>query len=107
MVKAKPPVATVDARMREQDGRHFLEVDVSGQTISIPISDESPNAIKSAFNSLILRIKEGLFQIKLDKVGEDLFSQVANEYLTQLNKEIVEVHKEMDQYGLLAANAKP
>ena len=46
--------------------------------------------------------KEGEFQIELDEIGEDLFSQVANEYITQLNREIKEVHVEMDQYGLVA-----
>ena len=39
---------------------------------------------------------------ELDKVGDDLFSQVANEYITQLNREIQEVHGEMKQYGLVA-----
>lgn len=36
------------------------------------------------------------------EVGEDLFSQVTNEYITQLNREIQEVHGEMKQYGLIS-----
>lgn len=51
---------------------------------------------------MITRIKEGEFQIELDEVGEDLFSQVANEYITQLNREIREVYGEMEQHGLIA-----
>ena len=37
----------------------------------------------------------------LAEVGDDLFSQVAKEYVTQLNREIQEVHGEMKQYGLI------
>ena len=66
------------------------------------MSDDSPNEVKSAFNLLIARIKDGEFQIELLEVGEDLFSQVANEYITQLNREILEVHGEMQQYRLIA-----
>ena len=54
-----------------------------------------------AFNKIITRIKVGEFQIKLDEVRDDLFSLVANEYLTQLNREIQEIHGEMKQYGLV------
>jgi intergrase/recombinase len=57
--------------------------------------------VKSAFNKLIERIKEGEFEIELEEVGEDLFSQVANEYIMQLNREIGEVRDEMIQYGLI------
>ena len=38
----------------------------------------------------------------MTEVGEDLFSQVANEYITQLNREIQEVHGEMEEHGLVA-----
>ena len=38
----------------------------------------------------------------MENVGEDLFSQVATEYITQLNREIQEVHGEMKHYDLVA-----
>jgi len=66
------------------------------------MSEDKPNEVKSAFNSLIARIKDGEFQIELAEVGEDLFSQVANEYITQLNRDIQEVRGEMEQHGLVA-----
>ena len=55
------------------------------------MSEDKPNEVKSAFNRLIARIKDGEFQIILAEIGDDLFSQVANEYITQLNREIKEV----------------
>jgi hypothetical protein len=66
------------------------------------MSEDKPNEVKSAFNRLNARIKDGEFQIGLTEVGEDLFSQVANEYITQLNREIQKVHGEMEQCSLFS-----
>lgn len=93
---------TIKAVVTQVDDKHFIKIQDENHTISIPISEDKPNEVKSAFNTIIARIKRGMFQIELDKVGEDLFSQVANEYITQLNREIQEVHGEMEQYGLIA-----
>jgi len=93
---------TIKATAKQVDEKHFIEIVDKDNTIRIPMSEDKPNEVKSAFNKLITRIKDGEFQIELDEVGEDLFSQVANEYITQLNREIQEVHGEMKQYGLVA-----
>lgn len=93
---------TIKATVDQVDTKYFINVEDEDQTIRIPISEDKPNEVKSAFNKLITRIKKGEFQIKLPGAGEDLFSQVANEYITQLNREILEVHSEMKQYGLVA-----
>jgi hypothetical protein len=93
---------TIKAAVVQIDEKHFIEMQDEGHTIRIPISEDKPNEVKSAFNRLIARIKDGVFQIKLGEAGEDLFSQVANEYITQLNREILEVHGEMKEHGLVA-----
>ena len=93
---------TIKATVVKVDEKHFIEIQDEDHTIRIPISESKPNEVKSAFNRLIAWIKDGEFQIELEEVGEDLFSQVANEYITQLNREIQEVHGEMEQYGLVA-----
>jgi hypothetical protein len=94
-------MVTISASVVQSDGKHFIHIDEGGAKISIPISEDKPNEVKSAFNKLIIRIKEGNFQIQLADDGDDLFSHVAKEYLTQINKEIQEVRHEMQQYGLL------
>lgn len=90
----------VKATVSKVDEKHFIKVALQGGAVLIPMSDDKADDIKSAFNKLITRIKEGEFQIKLEDVGDDLFSQVANEYIKQLNKEIKEVRAEMKQHGL-------
>ena len=92
---------TIKATIVQVDDKHFIKIEDGDTQISIPISEDKPNEVKSAFNKLIARIKDGEFKIKLTEVGDDLFSQVANEYITQLNREIQEFHGEMKEYGLI------
>ena len=92
---------TVKAKVVELEEKHFIKIETGDEEINIPISEDKPNEVKSAFNMLIARIKEGEFEIKLEDVGQDLFSQVASEYVTQLNREIQEVRGEMKDYGLV------
>ena len=94
-------MVTLDATVECVEEKYFLKINVEQGPVTIPLSDDSPNAVKSAFNKLIQRIKIGEFTIKLDKVGEDLFSMVANEYLAQLNREIQEVRSQMAEYDLV------
>lgn len=89
----------INATVECLEDKYFIKIKVGSEKISIPMSEDKPNEVKSAFNKIITRIKTGEFQIKLEEVGEDLFSLVANEYLTQLNREIQEVRNEMKQYG--------
>ncbi|MDD2915248.1 MAG: hypothetical protein PHP70_08015 [Gallionella sp.] len=92
---------TINATVMSIDDKYFIQIKLEDEEISIPLSDDKPNEVKSAFNKILARIKVGEFQIKLDKVGDDLFTLVANEYLTQLNREIQEVHGEMKHYNLV------
>lgn len=90
---------TLSAAVVEVEGKHFIRIE-GESAIMIPLSEDNPNAVKAAFNMLIARMKDGEFRIELAEIGDDLFSQVANEYLAQLNREIIEVRGEMTHYGL-------
>ena len=91
----------ISATVEGCDNKHFIRIRDERLEIVIPMSEDKPNEVKSAFNKIVVRIKSGEFQIKLEKVGEDLFSQVANEYISQLNREIREIHGQMKEYGLV------
>ena len=105
MVREERSMETIKATVVRVDEKHSIKIEVEGDPVEIPMSEDKPNQVRSAFNKLIARIKDGEFQIELDQVGEDLFSQVAKEYITQLNREIHEVHGEMEQYGLVATDS--
>ena len=93
---------TIKATVSEVDEKHFINIELPDGSVAIPMSDDKADAIKSAFNKLILQIKKGEFQVTLEGGGEDLFSQVAKEYIKQLNKEIKEVRAEMKEHGLVS-----
>lgn len=101
MVNEEKSMETIKATVVQEDEKYFININDKENTIRIPMSEDKPTEVKSAFNKLIARIKDGEFQIELVEVGEDLFSQVANEYITQLNREIQEVYSEMQQYDLI------
>lgn len=92
---------TIRATVESLDGKYFIKIEIGEENISIPMSEDNPNEVKSAFNKIITRIKAGEFKVNLEEVGDDLFSQVANEYIAQLNREIREVHGEIKEYGLV------
>lgn len=92
---------TIKATVQTVDEKYFIKIETEDQEIRIPISEDNPNEVKSAFNKLIARIKNGKFRVELEEIGEDLFSQVAKEYIAQLNQEIHEVYGEMVEYGLV------
>ncbi len=93
-------MVAVKATVTQKDKKHFIKIDLEDGAVQIPMSDDKADDVKSAFNKLIIQIKKGEFQIKMESTGEDLFLQVANEYIKQLNREIKEVHAEMQQLGL-------
>jgi hypothetical protein len=90
----------VKATVAQIDEKQFIKIELEDCNVLIPMSDDKADDVKSAFNKLIVRIKKGEFLVKLEGLGDDLFSQVANEYIKQLNREIKEVHAEMKQHGL-------
>jgi hypothetical protein len=92
----------VNASVETIDDKFYIKIDFDDEVVRIPLSDDKANEVKSAFNKIILKIKAGDFYIHLDKVEETLFSQVANEYLIQLNREIKEVSGHMKSFGLVA-----
>jgi len=90
---------TIRAIVIEDDDQHFIQIEGS-PTIKIPISEDDPKAVKKAFNKLLVRLKKGQFKIELSEETDDLFCQVAKEYLKQLNAEFLEVYEEMNEHGL-------
>lgn len=92
---------TVKGKVSQNDEKYFIEIPLSGTVVKIPLSDDKPSEVKNAFNVFLVRLREGPFKIQLDGVADDLFSQVANEYISQLNREMAEIRREMDEHGLV------
>jgi len=94
-------MATKSAKIVQEREKYFIEFALSDGAVRIPLSDERPKEVKAAFNKIISEIKLAEFTIEFEMPGDDLFSQVAKEYISHLNREIHEVRAEMAQLGLL------
>ena len=90
----------IEAELITVESSYQIDI-LADQKISIPISNDDPNEVKSAFNCLIERLKIGAFTISLKDADKDLFYYVAKEYIEQLNGELQTVYKEMEQYGFI------
>ncbi|GDY24867.1 hypothetical protein AHAT_07570 [Agarivorans sp. Toyoura001] len=95
----------IEAELVKNEDEYSIDI-LEEPKISIPISSDDPNAVKSAFNCLIERLKKGVFSISLKDTDKDLFYHVAKEYLEQLNGELLDVHQEMEQYGFVEVVAQ-
>ncbi|MDP2940566.1 MAG: hypothetical protein Q8O13_10940 [Candidatus Omnitrophota bacterium] len=85
-----------------KEGEHwYLQLSVKEKVLKIALTKDNPNEIKNVFNELIVELKKGKFKFNYVGENKDLFSQVSNEYLTQLNKELVEVYNELESFNLL------
>lgn len=93
---------SLEAVVIEEAGEHVIRIERPPDSIVIPLSRNDANAVKEAFNKLLQVVQLGQVSILLKDVREDLFSQVAQEYLKQLNEELKEIRKEMERKGLAA-----
>ncbi|WP_318463743.1 hypothetical protein [Photobacterium leiognathi] len=90
----------IKADLRKEEEKYFIDI-LFDTIISIPISDDDHNEVKSAFNMLVEQLRERAYSIELNEADKDLFYHVAVEYIEQLNSELVSVHQEMKHYGFL------
>lgn len=104
-VKEERYMEIIEAELVTIEDSCFIDI-LDEPKISIPISNDDPNAVKSAFNSLIERLQKGEFSISLKDAEKDLFYHVAKEYLEQLNGELLDVYHEMEQYDFLVRDTE-
>ena len=50
-------MVTLEAMVECIDEKYFIKIIIEDIPISIPLSDDNPNEVKSAFNKLIQRIR--------------------------------------------------
>lgn len=99
--KEEKYMVIVNAVLSEVEKKYSIDINFNDEIISIPISETNANVVKSSFNTLLRYLKQGEFTIELEGTYTGLFYHVAVEYIEQLNKELSEVYKEMEQYGFI------
>lgn len=92
---------TKKATIIREEANTYLVLNVSETPAKITLTDDNPNNIKSAFNSVLKELKKGLFEFELEDEEHDLYNNICVEYLKQLNAEIKVIYKELEKYDLI------
>lgn len=90
----------LEAELMTVEEKQFIRI-TAEPVIDIPISDDNPNAVKSAFCALIRKLRSGPLRISLMEAENDLFYQVSTAYLDQLNGELAAIYEEMEKQGFI------
>jgi hypothetical protein len=92
---------TRKATIKRDASNTYLVLEVSGKKLEIILTDDNPNNIMTAFNSLLKELKKGIFQYNLEDKTDDLYFHISKEYIKQLNSELKAVYSELKDYNLL------
>jgi len=93
---------TYNAEVIEKESEHYLSFDVDGEKYNMPLTKDEPNDVKNVFNQLIIHLKKGPFIFTMqEKEDGDIIYHVAKEYLDQLNSELGDIYKELEESNLI------
>ncbi|TGL86482.1 hypothetical protein EHQ68_14270 [Leptospira congkakensis] len=92
---------TIKSTISRYEEKAFLQIHFTEKEIMIDLTSDDSISLKNSFNDLIVRLKNGKFQIELVDSQEDLYYHVCKEYLRQLNSEISNIYGQMRTYGIV------
>jgi len=92
---------TYKASIIRGDQNTILALQMGDNRYDITLTDDNPNNVKSVFNILLLKLKDGVYKFELEDSTEDLYYHICSEYISQLNSELSSVYKELEDYDLL------
>lgn len=91
---------TKKATIQRGENDTFLVLEVGENSIQINLTDDNPNNVKAAFNSILKELKKGLLEFQLEDETPDLYNNICIEYLKQLNAEVQAIFSELEEYEL-------
>ena len=100
-VKEVKYMETHKATIERAENSATLKLALAETELDIVLTEDKPNAVKTVFNELLEQLKKGEFEFSLSDEKEDLYYNICNEYITQLNAELKSTYKELQNNGLL------
>lgn len=92
---------TKKAKILREEANTHLVLELGQGQVEITLTEDNPNNVKTAFNSILKELKNGLFEFTLEDETHDLFNNICVEYLTQLNSELKAIYNELEEYELI------
>lgn len=100
-VKEEKYMATHNATIDRKESSATLKLALGESQLSIVLTEDNPNEVKTVFNKLLEHLKNGELEFNLTDEKEDLYFHICKEYITQLNAELKSTYKELQDNGLL------
>jgi hypothetical protein len=94
-------MATHNATIERKDNSAVLKLALGSDELTIVLTEDNPNEVKSVFNNLLSNLKSGEIEFTLIDTTEDLYFYICKEYITQLNAELKSTYAELKDNGLL------
>lgn len=91
---------TKKATIQRGEKDTLLVFELGDGQVQINLTDDNPNNVKAAFNSILKELKKGLIEFHLEDETPDLYNNICAEYLKQLNAEIKAIFNELEEYEL-------
>lgn len=92
---------THSAKIVRKSDEFYLCMDLSNSTLELSLTEDKPEEVRAAFNKLIVELKSTSIAFIFEKEGEDLFQQIGEEYIKQLNNELATVRKDLEEYEMV------
>jgi len=94
-------MAIHNATIERKDYSAVLKLELGSDELTIVLTEDNPNEVKSVFNSLLSNLKSGEIEFTLVDSTEDLYFHICKEYITQLNAELKSTYAELKDNELL------
>ncbi|MBN2396601.1 MAG: hypothetical protein JXC36_09125 [Candidatus Atribacteria bacterium] len=78
-----------------------LVLAIGAKNYKICLTDDNPNEVKNVFNDLVVELKRGKYSFTLSDEKKDLYYNICEEYIKQLNGEIADVYSQLKRYELV------
>jgi uncharacterized SAM-dependent methyltransferase len=92
---------THSAKIVRKGDDFFLCMDLPNLALELSLTEDKPAEVRAAFNKLIVGLKSTPIAFTFEKKGEDLFQQIGEEYIKQLNSELATVRKDLEEYEMV------
>lgn len=95
-------MATYNATIeRGENNSAILKLALGDDVLSIVLTEDNPNEVKSLFNKLLIHLKDGEIEFNLTDNNDDLYYHICKEYISQLNVELKSTYAELRDNNLL------
>lgn len=95
-----------NATIKREEEKASLVLSIGETDYIICLTDDNPNEVKNVFNDLIVELKKGKFNFTFSDDQKDLYHEICDEYIKQLNGEIADVFSQLKEYDLVEKNSE-